>query len=605
MPKPSVLSLSLLALLGLGAGLSLMACANHPSLEDPTATGGAESHPSESIVILPANQGLGSKNDQRAQALYLLMQGELAGRKGQVAQAGAFYLQAAKLSRDPRTAERALKIALLARDTPTSDQALALWIELEPQNASRWPMDVLLAVRHQQDAQALEIIQQNLPANEAARKESFQQILGVLIHEGNAILPLVHQLAQAYPNDADAWFTLAQVALNFKEFDTARAALHKTIRLDPKRRDAYLLLADSYFSQNDPNAGVDVLRDMLQQFPQDQRLRLTYARALHEAGHRQEARELLANMLKKAPNDQDLRFAVALMALESGDLKTAERELKTLHRQKDRAATAAYYLGRLDEQRGQMEAAMRWYAQTQGSEFATEALLRMAQIDMQASRLAEAQNRLAQARALSPTDEERVRFYLIEIQLLRQAERLQEAYNLSNQALLEVPGEPDLLYSRALLAEQLGLFEQAEADLRAILAQDPENPEALNALGFTLAERNIRLDEAYALISQALKFDPKNAATIDSMGWVLYRMGKLSEAETYLRQAYSLNQDAEIAGHLIEVLIAMQRQADARILLSEALKRDPQDVRLLKLDASLNPGQKSTGQSANPAKQTP
>lgn len=592
--KPSVLSLSLLALLGLGATLNLTACANYPANEEHTESEPAEIRPANAstpLSVLPANHAKGSRSEARAQAFYLLMQAELAGQRGKVTEAGKLYLRAAQLGRDARTAERALKIALLARDTQTSDEALALWIELEPSSATRWPMQVLLAMRHQDDAEALRIMQQNLPTDEAARKESYQQIATMLIHEGAGILPVLHRFTQSHPNDADAWLTLAHVALNFKEFDTARAALRKTIKLDPKRKDAYLLLAESYFSQKDAAAGIEVLHDMVQQFPQDQRLSLTYARALHEAGRTQDARDLLAKLLRQSPSDHDLRFAVALMALESGDFKTAERELKTLYKHKDRAATAAYYLGRLEEQRGNTNAAMRWYAQTQGgaqqNEIATEALLRMAQIDLEAGRITAAQEHLTQARALSPSDEERVRFYLIEAQLLRQAERIQAAYELILQALNEVPGEPDLLYSRALLAEQLGLHEQAEADLRAILAQDPENPEALNALGFTLAERNVKLDEAYQLINTSLKLNPKSAATIDSMGWVLYRQGKLTEAENYLRQAFSLDQDAEIAGHLIEVLIAMKRFDEARTLLDEALKRDPQNKPLLKLDALL------------------
>jgi tetratricopeptide (TPR) repeat protein len=598
MPKSSVISLSLLVLLVGGASLGLVACANNPAgdasseSETPAAQGyGAH----ESLTIIPASQSAGSASDQRAQAFYLLMQAELAGQRGKVAEAGKLYLRAAELSRDPQTAERAVKIALLAHDTTTSNQALALWVKLEPQNSARWPMEVLAAVRQQNDALALKIITQNLPPQTPARKEGYQQLLTLLIHEGSSILPLLHQVAQTHTQDAEAWFALAQAAINFKEWDTARAALRKTIHLEPTRKDAYLLLADSYFSQKDTAAGVDVLRDMVQQFPKDQRLRMTYARALHEAGRTQEARDLLSNMLQKSPNDQDLRYAVALMALESGDFSTAERELKILHRNKERATTAAYYLGRLSEQRGQIDAALRWYRQTLGGakngthngEFATEALLRMAHIEMSAGRTQEAQNHLAQARSLSPTDEERVRFYLIETQLLRQSERVQDAYNIIQQALNEVPGEPDLLYSRALLGEQLGLFEQSEADLRAILAQDPKNPEALNALGFTLAERNTKLDEAYTLISTSLQLDPKSAATMDSMGWVLFRQGKLIEAENYLRQAFALNQDAEIAGHLAEVLVAQQRRDEARKLLDDALKRDPQDKYLLKLDARL------------------
>ena len=518
------------------------------------------------------------------------MQAELFGRKGRISEAGKLYLRAAQLNRDPRVAERAMKIALLARDKATSDQALMLWIELEPQNSERWPMEVLMAERAQDDERALRILLQNLPNDPAARKDAYQQIFGLLVHEGSSTLPLFHALANARANDADAWFTLAQAALQFKDTDAARAALRKTLSLDPKRHDAYLLLADSYFSQKDLNAGIDVLRDMLPHFPGDTRLRLTYVRALHEAGRSDEARKYLASMLKKTPNDPDLRFAAALMALESSDYPAAERELKTLLRQKERSAAAAFYLGRLDEQRGDPQAALRWYGRVQGSEYAIEALLRMAQIELEAGRIKAARDRLSQARALSPTDEERVRLYLIEAQLLRQAGLLQDAHALINQALNEVPGEPDLLYSRALLAEQLGRYAESEADLRAVLAQDPDNPEALNALGYTLADRNIKLDEAYELINKSLKLNPRSAATLDSMGWVLYRQGKLVEAEEHLRQAYALNQDAEIAGHLVEVLIAQKRPAEARALLDVALKRDPQDKALLALDARLRAG---------------
>lgn len=563
--------------------LSLQACAHSTSqqltsLDDEAAQPVVSYAPPTSAVTPPS---------QRADTMYLLMQAELAGRKGRVSEAGKLYLQAAEMSRDPRLAERALKIALLSKDTTTSEQALALWYQLEAQNQDRWLFEVLLAERQRDDERALRLITQNLPSNPQARKETYQQILGTLIREGAGILPLLHAVTKAYPDDADAWFTLAQAALHFRESDTAQAALRKTIHLDPKRKDAYLLLAESYFSQKNSEAGIAILSDMQRQFPDDARLNMLYARALHEAGRSAESRELLGKMLKQSPKDQDLRLAYALISLESGDFASAERELKTLQRQKERSAAAAFYLGRLEEQRGNNTAALRWYAQAQGGEFAIESLLRMAQIDFKEGRITPARQRLNQARALSPSDEERVRLFLLEAQLLRQSERMQEAFDLLNQALNESAGEPDLLYSRALLADQLGQHAEAEADLRAILAQDPQNPEALNALGFLLADRNVKLDEAYVLISQSLKLDPKNAATIDSMGWVLFRMGKFNEAEEYLRKAYAQNQDAEIAYHLVETLIALQRENEARQLLADALKRDPHDARLRKQEAQL------------------
>jgi tetratricopeptide (TPR) repeat protein len=583
MSKPIILLLSLLA------SVSIAACANNATSQDVAPTAHDESviepaRTNEPLIIIPAKQNSGSVNDQRAQAFYLLMQAELAGQHGKISEAGKLYLQAAQLGRDPRTAERAAKIALLAHDSTTSDQALALWIELEPHNEARWPMEALLAVRAQQDEQALALVTQHLPKDAAGRDAIYKQLLSVLINEGPSILPLLHRLAQSNPNDAEAWFTLAQAALHFKEQETARIALRKTIQLDPKRKDAYLLLADSYFSQKDNVAGIEVLSNMVQQFPKDRQLRMTYARALHEAGRSEEARNLLTKMLQRTPGDNDLRFAVALLALETGDYKTAERELRVLHRQPERANTAAYYLGRLEEQRGQNAAANAWYAQIKEGEFVSEALLRQALIDMAQGRVDDAHSKLSAARAQSTSDEERVRFYLLEAELLRKAQHQQLAYDLLTQALTEYAGEPDLLYSRAMVAEQLNMPAQSEADLRAILAQDPEKPEALNALGFTLAERNTKLDEAYTLIAKALKFDPKNAATIDSMGWVLYRQGKLAEAESYLRQAYTLNQDAEIAGHLVVVLAALNRHEEAMALLAEALKREPSNPELLKLD---------------------
>lgn len=582
------MSKQIFLLLSLIACVSVTACANNATTReaahDETSTNSVTNEP---LVIIPASQNTGSENYLRAQVFYLLMQAELAGQRGKISEAGKLYLQAAELGRDPRSAERAAKIALLAHDKATSDQAIALWITLEPDNASRWPMEVLLAVRAQQDEKALTLVNKHLPKDTAERNATYKQLLGMLINEGSSIMPFLHRLAQSHPHDAEAWFTLAQAALHFKELETARIALRKTILLDPTRKDAYLLLADSYFSQKDNATGVEVLHDMVLRFPKDQRLRMTYARALHEAGRSEEARKLLTKMLQQTPNDHELRFAVALLALETDDFKVAERELRILQRQPDRANTAAYYLGRLEEQRGQNAAANAWYAQIKDGEFASEALLRQANIDMAQGRVDEAHSKLSAARAQSTGDEERVRFYLIESELLRKAQQQQLAYDLLKQALTEYPGEPDLLYSRAMLAEQMQLFEQSESDLRAILAQDPENPEALNALGFTLAERNIKLDEAYAMISKALKLDPKNPAIIDSMGWVLYRQGKLIEAESQLRQAYGMNIDAEIAGHLIVVLAALNRREEALTLLDEALKRQPQAPELLKLETQL------------------
>jgi tetratricopeptide (TPR) repeat protein len=253
----------------------------------------------------------------------------------------------------------------------------------------------------------------------------------------------------------------------------------------------------------------------------------------------------------------------------------------------ERADVAAYYLGRLFEQRGDARSARDWYGRARQGEVRMDALIRIATIDARQGHLDQARAHLAKARAETDTTEEQVRLFLAEADLLKQSGQPVAALGVLDEALRIHPGEPDLLYTRALLADQLDRFEEAEANLRAILAQDPDHAEALNALGYTLADRNLRLDEAFTLIDKALKLNPDNPAILDSMGWVLFRQGKLAEAESYLRRAYAREPDGEIAAHLAEVLAAQGRRDEALQLIQDALARDPGRRELLNLQHRL------------------
>ena len=172
------------------------------------------------------------------------------------------------------------------------------------------------------------------------------------------------------------------------------------------------------------------------------------------------------------------------------------------------------------------------------------------------------------------------RVTLTEGELLVNAQRQAEAMTLYDQALQREPDNNELLYARALLAEKMDKLDILERDLRAILKRDPENALALNALGYTLADRTTRFAEAEQLIKHALVLLPNDPAVLDSMGWVQFRLGHHAEALKYLRQAYEINDDAEIAAHLVEVLWASGDQAGARRLGKKALKTDPDNKAL-------------------------
>ncbi len=173
--------------------------------------------------------------------------------------------------------------------------------------------------------------------------------------------------------------------------------------------------------------------------------------------------------------------------------------------------------------------------------------------------------------------------YLIEGQLLHDEKLYVAAMDLYSEGLQEFPGHSDLLYARALMAEEIDRIDILETDLKAILLEDPDNASALNALGYTLADHNFRIEEALGYIKRALEIRPDDPAVIDSMGWVQFRLGNYAEAESYLRKAYGLLDDAEIAGHLGELLWFQGNYDEARKIINEVLEREPDDEYLLEL----------------------
>jgi tetratricopeptide (TPR) repeat protein len=232
-----------------------------------------------------------------------------------------------------------------------------------------------------------------------------------------------------------------------------------------------------------------------------------------------------------------------------------------------------FYLGQLNEDRKRPDEALKWYsAVAQGEQF-IPAQARYAAILAKQGRLPEARKHLQQATASSP--QQRVQLTQAEAQLLRDANAYQEAFDVLGQALAQMPDNPDLLYDHAMAAEKLNRLDILEANLKQLIKLRPDHAHAYNALGYTLADRNQRVEEAYRLIETALKLAPDDPFIQDSMGWVLYRMGRNQEGLDYLQRAFKQRPDAEIAAHLGEVLWVLDQRDGARKIWTEALKAHP------------------------------
>ena len=388
-----------------------------------------------------------------------------------------------------------------------------------------------------------------------------------------AVLVIVDQLTVPYVGLAEAHFARAQAALNAAEWPRGVAEADRTLALRPDWDLAVMLKAQLQRADS-PEAAIETLRAYLAGHPKAREVRLQYARSLVGARKFPQARTEFQRLLGDFPGNADVIYAVAILSMQLSDWAAAEENFKKLLGQ-DFAEndTVRLYLGQIAEEGKRYDEALRWYGEVAPGEQRMAAQLRIAQLLAKQGKLDEGRRHLQAARQASNADP--VPFLLAESQLLRDAGKTREAFELLDASLASQPEQPELLYESALLAEKLGRHDVLEASLRKLIRIKPDHAHAYNALGYSLAERNVRLAEAEQLIIKALQLSPDDPFIIDSMGWVLYRKGDSAGALTHLQRAFSIRPDPEIAAHLGEVLWALGRREEARKTWQEAVKANP------------------------------
>jgi len=361
-----------------------------------------------------------------------------------------------------------------------------------------------------------------------------------------------------------------------------RVALEESRKARGLRPDweTAVLLEAQLLQQTSVDQAAASLADYLQKHPAARESRLAYARLLVVQKRFAEARVEFQKLMVGDAEGGETTFAVALLSLQLKDYDAAEKYLKSLldgqYRDKD---AVRLYLGQIAEERKDLAQALRWYGEVGEGEQYVQAQIRYAQVLSRQGKLGEARARLQQAAAAN--SEQRVQLTIAEAQILREANRPKEAFDLVGRALDRLPNNPELLYDYAMLAEKIERIDILETSLRKLIEIRPENAHAYNALGYSLAERNQRLPEARQLIETALRLSPEDSFIIDSMGWVLYRMGDLKDALGYLRRAYAGRPDPEIAAHLGEVLWVLDQRDEAVRVWDGASRESPDNETLV------------------------
>ncbi|MDG4551646.1 MAG: tetratricopeptide repeat protein [Candidatus Contendobacter sp.] len=524
----------------------------------------------------------------RAELMYEVLAAELAGKRDQLSVALDHYRKLAVTSDDPQVAERATMLALVVKDNPAVLELARRWHALTPtSDPARQALALALLRNGQVDEAApyLEAVRQ--AAGKKDRQQGFATVASLLsqVDDKQAALRVMRRFGDRYPRSAFAQYYQALLAATAGDRALALTSLDRALAADPKLVQAHLLRTRLLMDQGNRAAALAGLARAVAILPRDRNLRMNYARLLVDAGQLDKARREFATLLNQNPKDTDSIYALGVLATETRQFDLAESYFLDLIKRNVRLADTYFELGRIEEQRGNYAKANEWYSRVSGEERYLTAQLRKGIMLAKAGETVAFAQHFETLRRDQPQNS--ITLYMAEAEALREASRYQDAFDTLERGLTLHPNDKELLYARALAAEKLDRLDVLERDLRAILAADPKNAQALNALGYTLADRTTRYPEALGYIEQALALLPDDAAVLDSMGWVQYRLGDHAKALEYLRRAYQANPDAEIAAHLVEVLWASGQREEAKRTWREALRKNPDDPHLLKLKETL------------------
>ncbi len=527
-----------------------------------------------------------------AELFYEILVGEIAASEGALGDAQAMMMEAARTSGSEQLYRRGTELALQSR---SGERALAnarAWLEAFPESrdANRYVLQILVALNRIADSASYlrrEIALTPAPSKPAA----YLAITQLYNNAGDKALAadVVEQaMADEIGNASSgplAWATIGHMRLGAGQKVAAMQAVQKAQALAPDT-GAIALLSMELLEAGVPDAEPIVQR-YLAKNPSAQ-MRMAYARVLLGQQRLPEARQQLQAITTDSPDFPEAWATLAALQLQSGEITQAQSSVERFGRLVPQipagvarsAAQSQYYL---------LQAQI---AEKQGRYAEADAMLRRIEdapnlLSVQARRagLLARQGKLKEARALieavpaSGPSQQRLK-RLAEVQLLRDAGQLGEAYALQAQLQKQDPDDAELAYDTALLAERAGKHEEMERLLRGIIARKPDFQHAYNALGYSFAERGIHLDEAEQLVRKALEMSPGDPFITDSLAWVKFRRGDLQEALRLLESAYATRPDVEIAAHLGEVLWAVGQQERAKEIWRQALSINPDNATL-------------------------
>ncbi len=529
---------------------------------EPTPEAAAQTTP-RSEAIRPFPKGV----------LYELLAGELAGIRNQPEIALERYMVQAEATRDIAVTERAANIAAYLGATPELVQLTELWLQLEPANHRARYLAALALAEAGRPIEAFDHSESLLLNGDHTALVTLAEYSGRMPPElRQQLLERFNGLEEKYADNPHVAIGLALIMQSLQQYDDALHAAKRAKKQLGDSENLTLLIARLQQQKGDREAALATLQHALSAQPQSRALRLHYARLLAEDDLTATYQQLKI-LLEQNPADIELKYTLAVTSRQLGKNEEASGLFRALLGNPLLSASSHFQLGEMAEQAGDIEAAMLHYRQVRQGPKLVEAAARLCKLMSETQQADKARLYLQQLRLEQP--QSAVLLYQVESEMLLEQDKMHTAHSLLTEALERHPNNLSLLYTRSMVSEQNDDFTSSEKDLRTIIALDEDNAMALNALGYTMTLHTTRYREAHDLIKKALLLEPEDPAIIDSLGWVLYRMGRHEEALAYLRQAAAQLPDAEIIAHLGEVLWVTGKTTEAKSVWQSILDHDP------------------------------
>ncbi|MEH6911044.1 MAG: tetratricopeptide repeat protein [Oceanicoccus sp.] len=511
-----------------------------------------------------------------ADSFHDLLVAEFAVRRNRYDLALGNYLQQSHQTKDVGVTARATRLAQYLRADNAALDASQLWVELDPDNIEALYTASTLLAKSQRPMEALEhmttVLEKGGNTNFAAIAASALQLPTTT---QNTVEQRFDQLLVTYPNNAQLLTAKSLLQQQRGEIEPALATIRQVLNTDSDNLHAVVVEARLLQQLDRDEEAFTRLQRVLESHPENRRLRLQYARMLMK-DNIPLAKTQFEILLNSEPNDPDLLLSLGLISKETGEIDDANTYFNRLLQTDKRNNEANFYLGQLAEQSATPSAAIDYYKRIiPGTDFLA-AINRITNLYVRQDQFDMAREHIQLLRQQYP--ELAIRLYLLESNLLLNNSDLEGAHNLLSEAMVQSPKQVNFLYARSMLSEKMGNLALMEQDLLEIIEQEPNNATALNALGYVLANRTDRLDQAYQLISRALAAKPNEPAIMDSLGWVEYRRGNLTKALELLSRAHAAFPDHEVSAHLGEVLWKLGRTDQALAIWRQAVKDTPDSV---------------------------